>query len=100
MEYKETYQGKVFTVNFMIGHPMRFSHKGKHFPITTQCVIKRNNFVIGIGEAVKHEKDANNPLQGRIKSAKKAFLNADSKVWRELRERLWKQILVEIRPIV
>jgi hypothetical protein len=49
--------------------------------------------VIGVGEAVKHEKDPNNLKYGRKYAAIKAFNQAKFKTWKEQRTRLWKQIL-------
>lgn len=95
MEIKETYEGITFTVEFAVGHPLRRSHKGKHWPPTTQCTIKRDGLVIGLGDVVKHDKEINNPYYGKIKAAKKAFKHAEVSIWREMRQRLWKQILVK-----
>lgn len=86
-------EGLTFTVEFTTGRPLRRNQFGKHWPLTTQCVVKRNGLVIGVGEVVKHEKDKENPKYARMYSAKKAFANADRKIWAEERTRLWKQIL-------
>jgi len=89
----EIHEGNKYTVEFLTGKPIRFSHKGKHWPLTTQCIIKRNDLIIGMGEAVKHENDTNNLQYGRVYAAKKAFNQASVRTWPELRTRLWKQIL-------
>ncbi len=83
--------GHIFSVDFITGFPIRFSHRGKHWPVTTQCIIKHNGLVIGIGEVVKHENEINNPQYGKVNAARKAFKG--TKIWREMRERLWKEIL-------
>ena len=62
MEIKEIYDQHTFTVEFLVGRPIRRSH-----------IIKLNGLVIGVGEAVKHEKETHNPYYGRLKAAKKAF---------------------------
>ena len=95
MDIKAEYEGSVYTVEFLVAQKFNMCHLGKHWPITTQCVVKRNGFVIGVGEVVKHAKDTDNPYYGRIYSAKKAFAKANRQIWREMRERLWKQILVK-----
>lgn len=93
MEIKDTYDHSTVTVEFTYGRPYRRTHMGKHWPITTQCVIKRDGLVIGVGEAVKHEKDTNNLKYGRKYAAMKAFNQAKFKTHKEQRTRLWKQIL-------
>lgn len=93
MSIKLQDEGHIFTVDFITGRPIRFSHKGKHWPITTQCIIKHNDLVVGIGEVIKHENEKDNPRYGRIYAAKKAFKSSNCKIWREMRERLWKEIL-------
>ena len=90
-EIKETSDSSTFTVEFNIGAPIRFSYKGKHWPKTTQCIIKLNGLIVGFGEAVKHENDSDNAQYGRVYAAKKAFKNAS--IWPEMRTKLWKQIL-------
>lgn len=87
----ETYKGTTYSVEFHIGHPLRWSPKGKHWPKTTQCVIKQGDLVIGVGEVVKHAKDNENPKYARMYAAKKAF--AKTQLWTEIRQRLWQQIL-------
>lgn len=91
---QEDYEGIVFSVEFISGRPLKRSHKGKHWPLTTQCIIRKNNLIISIGEVTKHENEKENPFFARVKSAKKAFNQLDGmQVWREMRERIWKQIL-------
>ncbi len=92
-EIKETYEGTTVTVEFLTGRPLRRSHLGKHWPIVTQCIIKFNGLVIGVGEAVKHENDTDNPAYGKRCAAKKAFNDPKCKLWREMRTRLWSKIL-------
>lgn len=95
MKLTEIYEGSTYTVEFASSRPQRSTYKGKYYPITTQCVIKCNELVIGVGEVVKHEKDNNNPLYAKSYAAKKAFKNTGYKTWRELRERFWKQIITK-----
>lgn len=89
------HEGSTFSVEFNYGSPLRWSHKGKHWPHTTQCVIKLNDLIIGIGDVIKHEKDKNNPKYARMYAAKKAFKNSEAHIWLEVREALWKQILTD-----
>lgn len=89
----EIYEGNEFSIEFIVGFPYRRCSFGKHWPKTTQCIIKCNNLVIGTGEAVKHIKDKDDPKYGKIYSAKKAFINTGFKTCPELRKRLWEQIL-------
>lgn len=93
MEIKDTYEGSIVSVEFTVGHPYRVTHKGKHWPIVTQCIIKRDGLIIGLGEAVKHVNDDYSPKHGRKYAAIKAFKQAGFKTWKEQRARLWKQIL-------
>lgn len=93
MENKTEYEGTNYTVEFLTGRPLRMTHKGKHWPITTQCIIKRGYLVIGVGEVVKHEKDPENPQYAKVYAAKKAFANAGHVLWPALRKKLWAQIL-------
>lgn len=95
MILKTEYEGTVFTLEFAVGRPLRVAHKGKHWPITTQCTIKRDGLIVGVGEVVKHEKDTNNPKYAKVYATKKAFKNAGYKIWKELRVNFWKQILAE-----
>lgn len=81
----------TMSIEFNVGRPFRRTHMGKHWPITTQCVIKMDNIVVGVGEVVKHELDKDNPKYARMYAAKKAF--AQTRLWPELRERAWKKIL-------
>jgi len=87
----EEYEGQTFSVEFVTGHPLRWSPKGKHWPKTTQCILRHNKLIIGFGEAIKHEKDKDDPKYARAYAAKKAFAN--TKIWREMRVKLWNKIL-------
>ena len=95
MQFVQINEGHTYSVEFLVGRPYRRSHKGKHWPVTTQCIIRDNGLVIGIGEAVKHELETHNPHYGRVKAAKKAFENSklNGKIWRGIRENFWKEIL-------
>lgn len=92
-EIFEIYEGTKYSVEFLTGKTFRKCHVGKHWPLTTQCVIKKDGLIIGIGEVVKHHNDVENPQYGKVYSAKKAFNQASRQTWPELRTRLWKQIL-------
>lgn len=89
----EKYEGHVFGIKFLQSRNLRMSPKGKHWPLTTQCVIYYNNSIIGIGEVVKHEDDPDNPKYAKVNSAKKAFNNLTRPLWKEIRTKLWEQIL-------
>ncbi len=93
MEIKEEYEGRIFTVEFVSGWVFKKSHVGKHWPIATQCIVKRDGLIIGLGEVVKHEKDKDDPQYAKNFAAKKAFENAKYKIWRDVRTRLWTKIL-------
>lgn len=93
----EKYEHLTFTLEFISSRPLRQYYKGKSWPITTQCVIKRDGWIIGIGEVVKHNKDIDNSVYARKASAKKAFIAADRRIWREVREMFWKQMLSETK---
>lgn len=87
----------IFTVEFVTSRPLRMYHPGKAWPITTQCVLKKGNLIIGVGQAVKHEKDNDNPVHGRKVAAQKAFLAAEHKIWKEIRIEFWEQILADMK---
>lgn len=89
------HEGSTFTVEFNYGNPLRMTPQGKHWPLTTQCVIKVNNLVVGVGDVVKDGRDENNPKYARMYAAKKAFKNSSAHFWSEVRKALWKQILSE-----
>lgn len=90
---QEEYENHIFKVEFITSMPLRRSHRGKHWPKTTQCIIYDGQRIIGLGEVVKHEKDPDNPKYARINSAKKAFNNCGG-LWKEIRTKLWKKILI------
>lgn len=87
----EEYEGNIIKVEFIQSRNMRRSHLGKHWPITTQCVIYHNNRIIALGEVVKHDKDKDNAKYAVRNAAKKAFAN--TRLWKEIRTRLWNKIL-------
>lgn len=97
MIYLDIYEGHTFTVEFVTGHPMRFSQKGKHWPLTTQCIVKRDNLIIGIGNAVKHDIDKHNEQYAYSISAKKAFTNAGCNIWKSVRTNLYRQFLTKVK---
>jgi hypothetical protein len=90
---KEIHEGYSYTVDFTTARVRRNNSRGKAWPLVTQCVIYKENLIIGIGEVVKHAKDEDNPKIARLKAAKKAF--SRTAIWRELRTKLWKQILTQ-----
>lgn len=87
----EDYEGMIIKVEFLVSHNLRWSHKGKHWPKTTQCVIYCNNRIIGLGESVKHYLDNDNDKYAMTYAAKKAFTRA--RLWKEMRARIWSKIL-------
>jgi len=86
-------KGSTYTVEFLVRRLMQVTHKGKHWPKTTQCVVKRNGLIIGIGSVTKHETDKDNPKYAKMYATKKAFANAQ--LWESERTALWKQILTD-----
>jgi len=94
-EITYTFEGLIFSIEFLVGHPMQITHKGKHWAKTTQCVVKRNGLVIGLGSVTKHENDKDNPKYARMYATKKAFANAEYKIWSPVRKALWEQILAD-----
>ncbi len=95
----DTITDGIYSVEFITGRRLRVYPVGrandKNWPTTTQCIIKKNGLIIGLGEVVKHINDKENPQYARTYAAKKAFKNADRVMWRELREKLWYEILKE-----
>lgn len=84
-------EGKKYTLEFRVGYPYRRSHKGKHWPKVTQCLIYLDGLLVSQSEVTKHANDADNQDFANKLAAKKAFATAP--VWKELRNEFWKQIL-------
>lgn len=94
MIYTEQQEWRTVTVEFIVGKPQRrYAQLGKSWPTTTQCLVKIDGLVVGLGMAVKHTNDVENPLHGRKIAAQKAFAVARYNLYKETRIRLWKQIL-------
>lgn len=66
---------------------------GKSYPKTTQCTIKRDGLIIGLGTVTKHWKDKDNPKYARAYAAKQAINNGNLRHWKELRREMWKEIM-------
>lgn len=88
---QEEYEGSVYTIEFLQGHPLRKNCYGKTWNKVTQCIIKKDNLIIGTGEVIKHANDTDNIKYAKSKSAKKAF--KQTRLWKEIRTRLWNKIL-------
>jgi hypothetical protein len=57
-----------YEVEFIQGNPLKYTHLGKTYAKKTQCLIKRNGFVLKENSVTKHEKDKDETLY--------AFMNA------------------------
>lgn len=89
------YDYHVFSVEFLTGHPLKRYWNAKYWPRVTQCVIKKDGLIIGIGEVVKHDRDIDNPRHGRLFAAKKAFKEANIKCWWLPKLELFTEVLTQ-----
>jgi len=94
-DFFDEVNGHLYSIEFLIGFPYKRYWRDKYFPKTTQCIIKMDNLVIGIGEVVKHQKDKDNTRHGKLFAAKKAFIAAEQKgkMFPQIRAKLLKEIL-------
>lgn len=89
------YDNVTYNVEFNTGHPLKWYHTGKTYPKTTQCVIKKFDIILGVGEVVKHYLDTDNPEYARNLAMKKALNNTNSlssPLWKEFRKILWERL--------
>lgn len=49
-----------YEVEFIQGNPLKYTHLGKTYAKSTQCLIRRNGFLIGNSRVTKHAKDNDN----------------------------------------
>lgn len=80
----------VAELEYIFTRPLRISHKGKHWPKTTQCIFSLDGYVLKVATVVKHENDVDNPFYA-IKLVTKDVLKATHSKW--LRKEFWKIIL-------
>jgi hypothetical protein len=95
IEFFDEDSGHHFSIEFLIGFPLKRYWNDKYWPKTTQCLLKMDNLVISMGEVVKHHNDADIPRHGKLFAAKKAFRTAEQnyKMWPELRNKILAEIL-------
>ncbi len=93
MIFTEIIDGSEFVLEFVNSRNLRIGPYGKHWPLTTQCILSQNSRVLAVGEVVKHEQDKDNPKYARMYSAKKAF--AQRPLWKDVRKRFWAKILAD-----
>lgn len=88
-----SYQSECKSVNidveFIQGHPLKFTHLGKTWAKRTQCNIKINGFIAATYYVTKHTKDKDN--------LKYAYMNAFNPIkkciYKEARINITNQIL-------
>ena len=74
---------------FIRGRQFRMTHLGKCWPVTTQCLLFRNGFLMSHDTIVKHELDTDNPLFATRLVAK----NVMSEIpFRETRKDIWTEL--------
>ena len=65
------------------------------FTIHTQCVVKVNSLIQGVGTVVKYYGDIDNPKWAYFYSAKKAL--KDTNITKEVKSVLWKQLIQKMK---
>jgi hypothetical protein len=88
-----SYSNSVYRIKFVTKQSLKvYPGIGRCFPVTTQCIVTKNSFIIGLGTVTKHERDKDDLRYARTYSAKKALNNDTLKYWDELRGIMWSKI--------
>lgn len=80
----------IITLELMRHTGLKRTHLGKHWPISTNCLLKINGKPVRIGEVTKHVNDPDDMNMGFRLAAFKALEHFSSK---SIRGDLWKLIL-------
>ena len=103
MGYYNTYiqgeDGHKYEVQVVRGRKFRRYYKGKSWPLTTQCTVRKDGFVIGVGESIKHQLDTDNPKYGLVSALKKAFNQCSHEMWKSDRTKIWSKIIADFEKI-
>lgn len=79
----------IYEITFTQGFPLKYNHLGKTWAKCTQCIVRKNDFVLGIHHVTKHNKDVDNLLYAYMNS----FKPISRKIYKEARLNIIKQIL-------
>ena len=90
IEYISEDKSVLYSIEFITGHPLNYTHKGKSWDRKTQAILKYNGFVESIYSVTKHYKDPDNLKLAIIKCAKEVMKQVSLK---DAKINLWNQIL-------
>lgn len=71
-----------YEVQFIQGNPLKSTHLGKTYAKRTQCVIKKNGFIVGHNYVTKHNKDVDNNRYAYMNSFNpiKRFIDKEARI--------------------
>ena len=81
-------------LEYIQGHPLKYTHLGKTWAKETQVILRINGFVRGVESVTKHNKDIDNINYAVIKVTNKVLGNIHNK-W--IRTEIWNKVFETIK---
>lgn len=77
----------IYRLVYIVTRRLTYYGKDKTYPLITQCLLYKNNLLVGFGEVVKCQCDENNQALAYVLATKKVLKNIP---FRCVRKDIWK----------